>query len=328
MDMDCIGHFSGQYEYLSNFHLAPLELDGRVFLSAEHAFQAAKSPDPAYIDKIVAAPTPGDAKRLGRRATLIPDWDATERFVAMRRVLEAKFTGDLGQRLLDTGTALLIEGNRHHDDLWGDCECDRHSRWPGRNRLGQLLMQHRATLRGDAAPGTPGYRPDRVMITGHRPQHLSPDQQRWVRDQIARTVAKIQGMGAAVAISGMALGVDTWWAQAALDAGMSLWAYRPCPQQPNRWPRSDQAVWADLCSRAARVVTMGDSYDVRLFHARNEAMIRDSDLTVAVWDSTKTSGGTASAVAKARQLGKSMVLLDPVARTSTVQWASSGSWAY
>lgn len=40
-----IDRFSGEYRFLSNFYLAEVELDGEVYPTVEHAFQAAKSPD-------------------------------------------------------------------------------------------------------------------------------------------------------------------------------------------------------------------------------------------------------------------------------------------
>lgn len=38
-----IDDFRGAYRWLSNFHLSPVELDGLIYPSTEHAFQAAKT---------------------------------------------------------------------------------------------------------------------------------------------------------------------------------------------------------------------------------------------------------------------------------------------
>lgn len=172
-----------------------------------------------------------------------------------------------------------------------------------------------AHLRGD--------RPDRwvrVAVTGHRPRHLSAGQADFARRELARLAAKLRDHHATTtAISGMALGADTWWATAALDAGLRLWAYVPFTAQAGRWPEPDRKVRAALLARAERTLTFGEDYDVGLLHARNEAMIRDADMVVAVYDPARKTGGTASALAKAAAAGKPTVLVDVVAGKTRLQ---------
>ncbi|KPM56270.1 hypothetical protein ACG83_10350 [Frankia sp. R43] len=145
--------FSGGWGFLSNFHISVLTWEGRQYPTAEHAFNAGKTLDPTWRDRIAAAGNPGEAKRLGRRAPLRPEWDARVRYEVMAQVLAAKFVGP--QRiaaLLSTGDAELVEGNRWHDQHWGDCRCGRPAcAEPGLNHLGRLLMARRAEL---AARGT------------------------------------------------------------------------------------------------------------------------------------------------------------------------------
>jgi predicted NAD-dependent protein-ADP-ribosyltransferase YbiA (DUF1768 family) len=76
---------------------------------------------------------------------LCPDW-AEIRDDIMRSLLAQKFRlGEpLGQRLMATGDAELIDGNTWGDRYWGVVD------GVGQNRLGQLLMERRAELR--AAP--------------------------------------------------------------------------------------------------------------------------------------------------------------------------------
>jgi ribA/ribD-fused uncharacterized protein len=154
-----IDRFSGEWEPLSNFARVPVtiysSLEDReiMYPTAEHAFNAAKTLDPAERAAILAASTPGEAKRLGRKATLRPGWATHVRYTAMRMVIEAKF--GLGSPaaavMLATGTATLIEGNRWHDQHWGDCRCGgRECVAPGANWLGRMLMAQRTVLRGEA----------------------------------------------------------------------------------------------------------------------------------------------------------------------------------
>jgi ribA/ribD-fused uncharacterized protein len=160
-----IDDFRGEYAFLSNFFMRELVLDGVDYRSAEHAFNVKKTLDAAAAEQVRLAPTPALAKRLGRRVPLRDGWDETVRYEVMRAVLAAKFADpDLLARLLATGDALLIEGNQHEDNHWGQCSCEQHRAWPGANHLGWMLMEHRAALRGDRAD-----RLTRVAVTGHRP---------------------------------------------------------------------------------------------------------------------------------------------------------------
>jgi len=264
----------------------------------------------------MAAESPGEAKRRGRAVDLRPDWDARVRFEVMAAVLEAKFTDpELRALLLGTGDALLVEGNGHHDQQWADCVCDRHRPWAGKNRLGVELMALRASLRGD-----PADRWTRVAVTGHRPQFLSLDQQTWARAELDRLAVKVRDQhGTKVAISGAALGADTWWARSAVRAGLDLWAYVPFLAQPSQWPDEDRRVWGQLISAATRTLVLAAAYNVALLHSRNDFMLRDADMVIAVWDPTKTTGGTASAVVKARAAGKTLVIVDVTTKTTRIE---------
>lgn len=136
--------FTGDLAFLSNFHAEPYRslLTGTVVRSGEHDFNAAKTLDPAQRDFVLAAPTPGEAKRRGRRVTLRPGWDAGWRVRAMQSTLLGKFADPvMRQRLADTGGLVLVESNTWHDNFWGDCLCGRPACAPaGVNMLGELLM--------------------------------------------------------------------------------------------------------------------------------------------------------------------------------------------
>jgi len=58
------GRDRATFGFLSHFHSAPILLDGEVWPTVEHYYQAQKSPDPAYRQAIRDAATPGRAKRL------------------------------------------------------------------------------------------------------------------------------------------------------------------------------------------------------------------------------------------------------------------------
>lgn len=138
-----IDRFDGPYFFLSNFYPSPLTVSGITYPTLEHAFQAAKTEDQQLRSRIAALPTPAGAKRAGRTLALRPNWDEL-RIRAMRWLLLQKFAPgtELAQRLIDTGTAELIEGNTWGDRYWGTVN------GVGENWLGRLLMERREGLVG------------------------------------------------------------------------------------------------------------------------------------------------------------------------------------
>jgi N-glycosidase YbiA len=137
--------FRGEFAFLSNFYPHAVTFEGETYPTAEHAFQAAKTLDPAERQKVRDAVTPAVAKRLGKKVALRDGWD-TVRFTVMEQVVAAKFSDpDLARLLLATGERELIEGNTWRDTIWG-CIQDKNGNWKGRNELGKTLMRLRATL--------------------------------------------------------------------------------------------------------------------------------------------------------------------------------------
>lgn len=157
---------------------------------------------------------------------------------------------------------------------------------------------------------------DTVAGTGHRPQHLLPPQRTWLRSRLPDAVAYlVERRGMRVGISGLALGFDTWWAQALLarrasHGDVELWGYAPCPQQPNRWTRTDRQVWESLIKQADRVRYVAEWYHETCMDDRNEAMLDDADAVIAGWRALKRSGGTFKAVRSAADRRLPGILLD------------------
>ena len=140
--MNEIRGFSGEYRFLSNFWPCSLTFGSWAFTSAEYAYQAAKSNDPEEWRAIQACSTPGQAKRLGKKLTLRPDWEKVK-LECMHEILTAKFSiPELKDMLLATGTAQLVEENHWGDRYWGVCQ------GTGHNHLGRLLMQVRDEIGG------------------------------------------------------------------------------------------------------------------------------------------------------------------------------------
>ena len=136
-----ITSFRGPYSFLSNFAPYPCPMDGLPYPTAEHAYQAHKTTDRKQRFQFLTG-TPGQAKRLGQKIRLRPDWEE-KKLSVMYSVLEIKFdeNKEAREKLLDTADCELIEGNTWGDSFWGVCEGF------GENHLGRLLMQLRESFR-------------------------------------------------------------------------------------------------------------------------------------------------------------------------------------
>jgi uncharacterized phage-like protein YoqJ len=153
----------------------------------------------------------------------------------------------------------------------------------------------------------------RVAVTGHRPQHLNAEDGFWIQDEFERLMVKLSP---SVAISGMALGADTWWAETALNLRVPLHAYVPFLGQDSRWRASDREFYRDLLERATEVIIVCPEYGPGAFELRNRAMVDNCDLLVAAWNG-KRSGGTFNAVRYAEKIGRRIVHVDPTRRLTT-----------
>jgi ribA/ribD-fused uncharacterized protein len=289
--------FRDAYAFLSNFFRCGLLWQGIYYPSTEHAFQAGKALDMNIRQKIADAPTPSDAKNLGWKLTPQPHWRDRIRHDVMAEILSAKFaTPSLAEQLVATGTALLVEGNTWHDNDWGWCRCRRHAQRPGHNLLGHALMRRRAELNPAIAN-----RWVRVAATGHRPHKIPRKQRDWVRDKLAYVAEKaVREHGMEVAISGLAMGSDLWWADAAHAVGARVWGHSPHPQQDQRWPDAWKDHRRRVMELAERVEHLGPEFSNAYLFGRNTWMINEADALVVVADTSRSTGGTIAALHEAR----------------------------
>jgi ribA/ribD-fused uncharacterized protein len=130
--------FKDHNRWLSNFWMAPITIGVLTFPSNEHAYQAAKSFDPADWAMVLNATSPGAAKQLGRRVKLRPDWEEVK-LAVMAEITAAKYDQhpDLREKLMATKGWRLVEDNHWGDTFWGVC------RGVGENHLGRIIMEYR-----------------------------------------------------------------------------------------------------------------------------------------------------------------------------------------
>lgn len=138
-----ISQFRGKYRFLSNFFPSVVLLDGIEYQTVEHAYQAAKTFDTQARLRIRNAQGPMQAKRLGKRLKLRPDWE-DQKLAVMYELLRQKFAHPhFRQMLIGTGNTTLVEGNTWGDTFWGICD-NR-----GENNLGALLMRIRREIQNE-----------------------------------------------------------------------------------------------------------------------------------------------------------------------------------
>lgn len=137
------------YFEFSNFYRAPIDVDGSIWKTSEHYFQAMKfDGHPEHVRAVKEANTPMVAARTGRDTNRPrrSEWDEVRDDV-MYKALYAKFTqhDNLKELLLNTGDATIVE-HTVNDSYWGDG-----GDGSGKNMLGVLLMKLREALRKEDA---------------------------------------------------------------------------------------------------------------------------------------------------------------------------------
>lgn len=142
-DMNRIASFQGEWRFLSNFWLCPVNIENVFYSSVEHAYQAMKTINPVERQKIYLATSPAEAKQLGKMVTIRPGWNDNLKIEYMDYLIWDKFSNspELGNKLLSTGDMELIEGNTWGDKFWGVCD------GIGHNHLGKILMKVRSQIK-------------------------------------------------------------------------------------------------------------------------------------------------------------------------------------
>lgn len=134
----------GQYGCFSNFSRHSIKLNGHVWKTSEHYFQAQKFAGTKYETKVRNAASARESATLGRDRSfpLRTDWEQIKDDV-MREAVRAKFTQNenLREILLSTGDAILVE-HTENDNYWGDG-----GNGSGKNMLGKILMEIREELK-------------------------------------------------------------------------------------------------------------------------------------------------------------------------------------
>jgi len=145
---------------LSQWFSASFVVDGVKYATAEHWMMAGKARlfgDDEMLPAILEAPSPSEAKALGRRVRGFDEatWsDKRSRLVVEGNVAKFSQNAAMKQFLLNTGRRVLVEASPR-DRIWGigmgasNPDATKPQKWRGKNLLGFALMEARAQLGGE-----------------------------------------------------------------------------------------------------------------------------------------------------------------------------------
>ncbi|KAJ3436187.1 hypothetical protein M0812_18242 [Anaeramoeba flamelloides] len=137
-----------EYGCFSNYYKSNFFLDGKLWITTEHYFQAQKFIySPSVLEKCRTKDTPGEAKHMTKeeryKKNLDPRWHLDcKNIQVMKKCLYAKFQQNkqIKKILLSTGNKTLTEHTKN-DHFWADG-----GDGTGENHLGRCLMELRSTL--------------------------------------------------------------------------------------------------------------------------------------------------------------------------------------
>ncbi len=157
-------------------------------------------------------------------------------------------------------------------------------------------------------------------FTGHRPAKLpwganeSDPRCEALKAELYARITGAYDSGYRHFISGMALGCDTYFAEAVLQLkqerpDVTLEAAVPCRTQPSRWNKRQKLEYSDLLEHCDTVTILQEEYTPNCMMRRNKYMVDHSSLLIACFNGT--AGGTMNTIVYAgRQEDMTTILID------------------
>lgn len=145
---ECAFFYTGKWYCFDNFSSFAVYWRGRLWPTAEHAYQASKFDDSNIIEQIWKASSAHEAKKIAnnpRDHDLIrPDWKNVMQGT-MKEILLAKLSQhEYVQKKLRESRGMILIEDSHRDAYWG-----RGREWNGQNELGRLWMEIRKEVYPD-----------------------------------------------------------------------------------------------------------------------------------------------------------------------------------
>ncbi len=149
-----------------------------------------------------------------------------------------------------------------------------------------------------------------LSATGHRPDKLGGYSSE-TRARLRRLATWFfEANRPDFVISGMALGWDMAWAEAAIEMHIPVVAAVPFSGQESTWPLASRDRYQQILSQCQRVeIICPGPYGSWKMQERNQWMVDNSDMVIALWDGS--DGGTANCVQYAERLNRQIHNLWP-----------------
>ena len=156
-------------------------------------------------------------------------------------------------------------------------------------------------------------------FSGHRPMKLpwgmreSDERCIAAKQWIAGQLEELYTLGYRHFICGMAIGCDTYFAEAVLalrdcHPDVTLEAAIPCADQANRWNKKQKETYDDLLARCDSAKVFQEHYTNGCMQQRNTYMVDRSSALLACYDGRP--GGTMSTLLYAKREGLDIRVLD------------------
>ncbi len=162
-------------------------------------------------------------------------------------------------------------------------------------------------------------RENTCCFTGHRPVRLpwgtneTDPRCTALKEQLAACLEGIYASGFRHFICGMAIGCDTYFAEAVLalksrHGDVTLEAAIPCDDQAARWNRKQQERYDELLKQCDERTYVSHAYSPNCMMKRNEYMIDRSSVLLACFNGQ--SSGTMKTILYAERNGIRTIILD------------------
>lgn len=161
----------------------------------------------------------------------------------------------------------------------------------------------------------------KCCFTGHRPKSLPFGYNeeealcKKLKELLSESIERqITENGVTHFISGMAMGVDIYAAEAVLKLRekypqIKLECAIPCETQANKWSEGWRNRYFDIIRRSDVAKMLQTHYTPDCIMKRNKYMVDNSDVVIAVWNGLKS--GTGNTVNYAVKSGKNVIIIDP-----------------
>ncbi len=161
----------------------------------------------------------------------------------------------------------------------------------------------------------------KIAITGHRPNKLDNDYDLkspligHIKSEILRILIPItldESKDPLTLITGMALGIDTLFALIAIELNIPFIAAIPCINHSSKWTYQSSKLYDEILANPLcnRILVYTGEYNNTCMQERNEWMVNNCDLLIAVWDNSP--GGTANCVKYAKSQNKEIIFINPM----------------